>query len=201
MPIPFIIAGVVAAGTAIATSKSCRRCDDTFWSSDCSSYCQSCCDERARERRREEEELRLEQKRERERERIRIREEAEKARMREEKRIKDEIERKKKAERARLKAIEDAKKEKIKAIEDEKERQRILLKKKADRKREDILNTLITDFKKNELSQHKENFQNNIFLEIDKDKNFQLKRINESQKLMLSQTDFKKQIDIYIEEA
>lgn len=201
MPIPFIIAGVVAAGTAIATSKSCRRCDDTFWSSDCSSYCQSCCDARGRERRREEEELRLEQERERERERIRIREEAKKAHMREEKRIKDEIERKKKAERARLKAIEDAKKAKIKAIEDEKERQRILLKKKADKKREDILNTLIIGFKKNELSQPKEQFQNNIFLEIDKDKNFQLKRINESQKLMLSQIDFKKQIDIYIEEV
>ena len=91
------------------------------------------------------------------------------------------------------------KKAKIKAIEEETERQRVLLKKKADKKRENILNTLITDFKKNELSQHKEQFQNNIFLEIDKDKNLQLKRINESQKLMLSQTDFQKQIEIYIE--
>lgn len=201
MPIPFIIAGVIAAGTAVATSKTCRRCDDTFWSSDCSSYCQSCCDARARERRIEKEKLRLQQEREREKERIKIKEEAEKARIREEKRIKDEIEKEKKVVRARLKSIEDAKKAKMKAIEDEAERQRVLLKKKANKKRENILNTLIADFKKNELSQYKEQFQKNIFLEIDKDKNLQLKRINESQKLMLSQRDFKKQIEIYIEEV
>jgi len=199
MPLPFIIAGVVAAGTAIATSKNCNRCDDRFWSSDCNNYCQSCCDERARERRREKEQLKLEQKRQRKKEKERAREEAEKARIQELERVEKERKRAEKAERDRLKAIEDAKRAKLKAIEDEKEKQRLLLKKKADRKRKSILDLLIKDFQKDELANHKKTFQKTIFMEIDGDKNQQLQKINESQKMMLSNEDLKRHIEFYIE--
>jgi len=201
MPIPFIIAGVVAAGTAIATSKKCNRCDDRFWSSDCDRYCQSCCDERERERQREEERLRLKQERQRKKEKERARIEAEKARLRELKRVEKEKQRAKKAEIARLKAIEDAKIAKLKAIEDEKKRKRLLLKQKANKKRKSILDSLIKDLKKNELSNYKKNIKQTIFMEIDKDKNQQLQRINESQKMILSEKDFEKYIKFYIEEV
>lgn len=200
MPIPFIIAGVIAAGAAIATSTNCRRCDDIFWNSDCKFYCQSCCDAQKRERRIEKEKRRLEQEREMARKNT-IRKKYEESRIREEKIIKNKIIRQNKEEKYRLKKIEDIKKEKIKYIKNEKNRQRILLKNRADKKREDILNTIITDFKKNELFQYKEEFQKNIFLEIDKDKNMRLKIINESQKLVLSNKELQNNIEIYIEEA
>lgn len=55
MPIPFLIAGAIAAavGTAVATSEECNRCGDTFWSSDCNYYCDDCCSDRRNEARAE----------------------------------------------------------------------------------------------------------------------------------------------------
>jgi len=54
MPLPFLAWGAIAAvTTAVATSEECNRCGDTFWSSDCSYYCDDCCRNRRNEARAE----------------------------------------------------------------------------------------------------------------------------------------------------
>ena len=198
MPIPFIIAGVVAVTAAITASKNCRSCDDMFWSSDRRDYCQYCCDVQKREER---ERIILAQEFRREQENEKARKKSEKSDIRERKRVEAGIQRKNRVEIDRLKAIEESKKAKIKSIDDEKKRQGILLKNKADKKRETILNTLISDFENNELSQYKKHLQINALLEINKDKNIQLKIFNGSHKYILSNKEFKKHIETYIEEA
>lgn len=200
MPIPFIIAGLVAAGTAIATSKTCDRCDDTFWSSDCNSYCQDCCDERKRKRRKEEkrERLRLENlQREQERE---IEKKAKENRKREDLQRQAEVQRRKKAERDRLKAIEDDKRERLRSIEAEKERQRIVLERKSNKKRHDVLTAYIADFEAKELASYASGFQDELFLEIDKEKNKQLKKINNYQRNLWVDADFNNIVKIYMED-
>jgi len=53
MPLPFLAWGAIVAVTgavgAVATSEECNRCGDTFWSSDCNYYCDSCCRKRRNE--------------------------------------------------------------------------------------------------------------------------------------------------------
>lgn len=57
MPLPFLAWGAIVAVTgavgAVATSEECSRCGDTFWSSDCSYYCDDCCRKRRNEARAE----------------------------------------------------------------------------------------------------------------------------------------------------
>jgi len=52
MALPWLIGAAAVAGAAALFKETCKECGDTFYSSDCSKYCDYCCEER-REARRE----------------------------------------------------------------------------------------------------------------------------------------------------
>jgi len=46
MALPWLIGAAAVAGAAALFKETCKECGDTFYSSDCSKYCDYCCEER-----------------------------------------------------------------------------------------------------------------------------------------------------------
>jgi hypothetical protein len=213
MPLPILGWVAVAAGAAVIGalgSEECECCGKRFVSSDCKYYCEDCCEQRRlarieRERLEREEqerekirqaELQRHQREEQERERKREQE----AQSRREREIERERQREIQKEKNRLKAIEDKRLADIRAEEKRKKEEIDRINRKANEKREILLDKIIINFEKNILNPEKKILKLNLKNTIEKDKMNQLKIINEKQQFLLNNKLFNEYIDMYVSE-
>jgi len=184
MPLPFLAWGAAALVTSAVVGALAS--DDK--------------EEKAKERRREreqerqrylrEEEEQFQKKAQLERE---YREREEKRRIEEYRKEQERLEEEAKAK----KVVEQQEKERKER--EEREYQRVILKKKADSKREKIIRKTMLHFE-NIIDTKSNQFKTKVFNKIDTEKMIQLKKINKSQQFLLNDKEFDKYLNLYIED-